>query len=416
MIAGSACDPFLIRGYACIVSDFGHIGRGAGPWASHNLQAQIDLGYRGAHVMALSGKAIVERFYSRAAARSYFMGCSGGGRQGMMEAQRFPWDFDGIIAGAPDLDAAEWALRSVWGARSLMDEQGKPILAARELQILHRAALAACDLDDGVKDGIIGNPAGCAVDPSRLLCKAGATGDCLSRGQVDAAIKIYTGPVTSSGERTSLPVVFPGSELAWSELIALGEYTQKLLEFGTYGASFQSRSFNFDSDHEGLGLGQAFAASNPDLRKFKAAGGKLIAYVGGNDAAGVAADIVDYYQISEKVMGGRERTQDFFRLFVVPGMGHCVGGPGASEIDYLGYLEAWVEKAAAPNSMIGAHRGDRVSRAGQAPGDATRNLPADSFTRPVYPFPLYPKYKGSGDPNDARSFEATSSGSKADRR
>lgn len=181
VLSGDACDEHVRRGYACVTTDTGHKGRGDdGLWATDNLPAQVDFGYRAIHVATIAAKSIVSHFYSKDAQRAYFMSCSTGGYQGLVEAQRFPWDFDGIIAGAPDMDEADLTMREIWARRSLFDKNGKAILDDHALALLLQAALDQCDMDDGVKDGLIGNPIGCAMDPSKLLCKTGQTKECLS--------------------------------------------------------------------------------------------------------------------------------------------------------------------------------------------------------------------------------------------
>jgi feruloyl esterase len=179
------------RGYACMVADMGHEGKGQdGLWAVNNLQAQIDFGYRGPHVAALAGKAITEHYYGKAPKYSYFRGCSTGGRQALVEAERFPWDFDGIIGGAPWIGDTDSTVNFVWAYRALKGADGKLVVSQADLQLVHDAAVAKCDMDDGVKDGVISNPPACKFDPSELVCKAGQTGGCLTQIQADAVRKI----------------------------------------------------------------------------------------------------------------------------------------------------------------------------------------------------------------------------------
>jgi feruloyl esterase len=403
------CDGPLLRGYACIASDMGHKSTGnQALWAFNNLQAQVDFGYRATHVAALAGKAIAGGFYAKAPSESLMLGCSTGGYQGMVEAQRFPWDFNGIVSMAPDVeDEADLAMRIVWHMRNFLDKDGEPVLNSSELQLLHDAALAKCDMTDGVKDGIVGDPVGCRFDPSVLTCKAGQNTGCLSLQQVEAVKRIYSGPMTSKGQRISTRGVFPGSELGWNHYD--GDWATQLFKYALFtpspGPDWKITDFDFDRDYQRLGIGVPYTDSNPDLRKFKAAGGKLIVSQGGNDTAEIPGAIFDYYEAVERTMGGRAATEDFFRLFVVPGMLHCTSGEGAFAIDYLTYLERWVEHGQAPDVMMSAHV------QGVNWGEAFRlKFPLDpatpiSFTRPVYPYPRRAKYKGSGDPNDAASFQ-----------
>jgi Tannase and feruloyl esterase len=392
--------------YACIGTDMGHSGLG-GLWFRNNLQAQIDFSYRATHVTTLAGKAITERYYTITPHRSYFLGCSTGGYQGMMEAQRFPWDFDGIVAGAPDMDESDLAVRGVWIKQNFMGRDEKPVLSPDDIQLIHKAALARCDMDDGVKDGIISDPMHCKFDPQELLCKAGNTSQCLSASQVRAVKNIYGAPVTSKGVQLSSRGAFPGSEGNWIEMFAHtwgDEYFKDTALLSAPGKEWKYADFDFDRDYARSGAGVLFADTNPDLRKFKTAGGKLISYQGGNDALEIPGAIFDYYETVEKTMGGRVATQEFFRLFAIPGMNHCSEGDGVFAFDYLSYLEAWVEEGRPPDVMIGAHVKDLPKY-----GSYGLKTPLDpstpvSFTRPVYPYPLHAKYKGSGDPNKAENF------------
>jgi hypothetical protein len=424
------CDGPLRKGYACIASDMGHKGgTEQALWAADNLQAQIDFGYRATHVTALAGKAIVESYYSRTPSKSMMFGCSLGGYQGLVEAQRFPWDFDGIVAIAPDSESeADIAMRIVWHMRNVIDANEQPIFSQSDLQLLHDAALGKCDMTDGVKDGIVGDPVGCRVDPAQLACKVGQKAGCLGERQVDAATRIYSGPVTSKGEKISTRGMLPGSELEWNYYDR--RWALELFRYALFtpspGPGWKATDFDFDRDYKRLGVGAFYTDNNPDLRKFKAAGGKLIVAQGGIDTGEVPGAVFDYYDTVERTMGGRQATEDFFRLFVVPGMQHCTGGDGAFAIDYLSYLEAWVERGQAPSKMIGAHVDkaylreisgldpnvkDTWVRDERAWEGAYVKLvfPLDpdvpvSFTRPVYPYPLHAKYKGNGSPNEAANF------------
>jgi Tannase and feruloyl esterase len=417
-VNGDACEPYVKRGYACIASNMGHVGTGAdGLWAVNNLQAQVDFAYRSTHVIALAGKAIVSHYYARNAERAYFVGCSTGGYQGMVEAQRFPWDFDGIIAGAPDMDEAELTMRELWGSRSFLDGNGRPILDKGSLELVHRAVLAKCDRDDGVADGIIGNPMACDFDPATLACKSRRSTGCLTPPQVEAVRRIYLGPPEPRG-RTLVRGMLPGSELAWADpAIGIGSIGpllgQGFLRYMIYGASpnWAPENFDFAHDYQRLGMGALYTDTNPDLRKFKAAGGKLLVYQGWNDIVEMPSAIVDYYEMAERIMGGHAPTQDFFRLFMVPGMSHCTGGLGAYAVDYLGYLEAWVERSTPPDSILGGHVSESYLAA--LPQGSLVNVSFDkdgraatpvTFTRPIYPYPQYARYKGVGDPNNAASF------------
>jgi hypothetical protein len=397
----------LYPGYACIGTDMGHTGKG-GLWFRDNLQGQIDFAYRATHVVTLAGKWIVAQFYGHTPKHSYFVGCSTGGYQGMVEAQRFPWDFQGIVAGAPDMDQADLAVRGLWLKSHFVGNDQEPLFKKEDLNLLHKAVLARCDGDDGVKDGIVGDPVHCTFDPEELACKAGNVAQCLTPKQVAAAKAIYGMPVTSFGEVLSTRGVLPGSELNWMDALSSvwGEsFFHDTAILTVPGREWTYRDFDFDRDYPRSGVGVLFPDTDPDLRRFKGAGGKLISYQGGDDASEIPGAIVDYYETVERTMGGRAETQNFFRFFVIPGMDHCGGGKGAFAVDYLHYLEGWVEKGDAPDSMVAAH----VPGLGKN-GWAFLKFPLDeqvpiSFTRPVYPYPSFAKFTGRGSPNSAENFE-----------
>jgi hypothetical protein len=333
------------------------------------------------------------------------------------------------------MDAAEGNMRGIWTLRSFRFPSGESRLSQENLQLLHKAALAACDLDDGVKDGIVGNPLACHFDPRRLLCATGVPSEgCLTAPELEAAEQLYAGPHNSKGESLSTLGLLAGSELQWSEVY--GKYAPEMLAFAdtffqdmvyAAGPNWNARNFDFDRDYKRLGLGHLYNNTNPDLRRFNAAGGKLLVYQGGTDVVENPYAIADYYQTVEKVMGGRQPTQAFFRLFIIPGMNHCGGGNGAHTIDYLSYLEQWVEEQKPPDKMIGVRVNDDYLASLPLPEDLqtpqaarqTREmrigratwllrLPLDptipiAFTRAMYPYPQYAKYV-RGDPNQAASF------------
>ncbi len=406
------CDEALRRGYACLTHDTGHTGAGGKtPWAYNNLQAEFDYGIRGHYVAALAGKALTGHYYGAAPKFSYHVGCSGGGKQGMVEAQRYPWTFDGILALEPS-NVTATAVVIMWNALATRDENGELLLTSADFDVLREGAIAACDADDGLEDGIIGgDPRTCEFDPGELTCTGGQTSGCLSAEQVEVARKVYAGPVTSEGEKLSkyfpwYPAL-PGSEK--------GEYFSMDLEYKTTwwqylgfnpdpGPSWKSADFDFDSDYKRTGMMDAVVNgyNNPDLRNFKVAGGKLMIIQGWEDSGLPGPQVTaDYYEMVERVMGGRASTQEFYRLFMIPGRSHCGGGVGAHTGDFLSYLEDWVEEDHAPTMMVGYHL------------EGTNSVEANSlvpdrydFSRPHYPYPLQARYKGSGDPNDYRSFEA----------
>jgi feruloyl esterase len=391
----SRCDARLARSYACIVSDMGHVSTPFdGKWAWNDREAEIDFGYRATHVTAVAGKAIATAFYARPPARSYFHGCSTGGRQGLVSAQRFPADFDGIVAGAPVLRMPASGMVLAWAMRAMHDATGRRIVTSRELELLHRAVLERCDARDGLADGIVGDPLSCDVDPGRV---AG-----LDEPQVTALRKVYDGPRDSRG-RPLFPSGLPrGSELGWiGTLVNRDEgpppfygFIAELFRYLSFaedpGPAFGLEDFDFDRDPPRLGaMAQIFSGANPDLTDFRARGGKLLLYHGLADPVVVPQPSIDYYELATRAMGGPAATRDFFRLFLVPGKDHCTGGVGAYEIDYLGALERWVERGEAPDVLVGT----RPASATQPP-----------LRRPIFAYPAQAAYRGRGDPNDTASF------------
>jgi hypothetical protein len=418
------CGDELRKGYACIVSDMGHQGNmDDALWGYNNLPAKMDWGYRATHVVALAGKAVIEFYYHRPPSKSYFTGGSTGGRQGLQEAQRFPWDFDGIVAIAPPVDLSTIYMTFAWGIRTLHDQDGKPLLGKEELKLLTDAVVAKCDMDDGVKDGVIGDPLHCAFDPAELTCNVKKKSGCLTSIQVEAVKKVYSGPLNSKGEKLSLGGPVVGSELGqWDRDPRCG-WGYSYLGFGDKYSGYKSlatdgfrylffwpdpgpmwklSNFDFDRDSHRMATMQAlYDSSNPDLRRFKAAGGKLLVFQGLNDNSVLPRKTIDYYETVERTMGGQKATESFFRLFVLPGVGHGGGGPGADTVDYLSALEVWVEEDRAPDRLIAAHLKDiDLAHPPFFPLDPARV----QFTRPVYPFPVRAKYSGRGNPDDAANF------------
>ena len=403
------CDAPLRRGYACITTDMGHKGlevEGV-EWAYNNPQAVIDFGYRATHVTALAGKAIVERFYGRRPDRSYFSGCSCGGRQALVEAERFPDDFNGIIVGAPGISYSEFTLGFALRARRLQVDSGKPLFDPAAIQFIGRAIVAQCDMNDGLRDGQIGDPRLCRFNPRAHICRSGAAADCLTQEQADAALSFYRATRSASGDRLGDRAFLPGWEGSY---LGMGDapvlkrrfyedYFKYMALVPNPGPAWRFEDFDLDRDPKRMGMIDALiGADNPDLSRFKAAGGKLIFYHGWADGGLSPLTSIDFYQRIERTMGGRATTQDFLRLFMVPDMDHCAGGKGPWAVDYLSYLDDWVERGRAPDVMVGAHHSDDPSfRA----ADGT----SPQFTRPIYPYPLRARYKGRGDPNSAASFK-----------
>jgi Tannase and feruloyl esterase len=389
-------------------------------WAYNNLQAEVDFAYRATHVATVAGKAITARHYGRAHERAYFLGCSTGGRQGMVQAQRFPWDYDGIVAGAPVINETGAGLSLLWAVLATLGPDERSILSHDDVRRVHAAAIARCDRDDGVVDGLIGDPRTCRFDPAELACSTVGSSNqatCLAPAQIEAVRRIYSGPVNSRGTRLYTGGALPGSELNWinNYISADGgpsvyyRFMTDLFQFLSFmpdaGPSWSLKSFDWDRDYRRLDLMESlYSGSNPDLRRFKAAGSKLIVWQGWADQSVLPLNIIDYYETAERTMGGRDATQDFFRLFMVPGMNHCTGGAGAHRIDYLSYIEDWVERGKAPQQLLAVKP---RTEAGRSYLGLRAPAPADvEFSRPIFPFPAVARYTGRGDPKSADNFRS----------
>jgi feruloyl esterase len=393
-----ACDAQLGGDFAMAADDEGHVGANAfdGLWGLNDPQLRIDYGFRSEHVLAIAAKAIVARFYGRPPAFSYFDGCSDGGREALDEAQRYPADFDGIVAGAPVYLISEITELDVWAADVALDPQGALLIPAAKLSLLHGAVLAACDGADGLVDGQIDDPRDCRFDPASIACPAGMDRpDCLTAQQADIARQLYQGPVDAQG-RHYYTGGFPfGSELAWAGIIPLEPIIAnnwlKYLGFPhNPPAGFTFRDFHFTpEDFQRLvQLAGLYDAKNPDLRAFRAHGGKLIIWQGWADQLVVPSATPAYYDEVVDGMGGLRSVQTFARLFMVPGVYHCGGGYVPYQTDFFAPVVAWVEQGTPP---------DRVIATATLAGGATR-------TRPVFPYPARAAYSGSGSIDDAASF------------
>jgi Tannase and feruloyl esterase len=418
----SMAEP-LLRGYATAGTDDGHTAGNDAAWTIGHPEKVIDFGYRAVHETSVDAKQIVEAFYGKKLARSYFVGCSDGGREALMEAQRYPEDFIGIVAGSPANNWTRLQAGGVWNERALKDEPGSEIPPAK-LTALQNAALDACDALDGVKDGIISNPRRCHFDPVVIQCKDGDAPDCLTTPQVAAVQKIYAGPKNPrTGERL-FPGFSPGAEALpanwriWITGNGAGGPTIGAIFGNEFFADmvfadpkWDYRTFDFDEDMKTADdkVGPVINSIDPDLSKFRARGGKLIQYHGWGDAAIPPLSSVEYFERVQSVMGKTNRekdlgaTGDFYRLFMVPGMSHCAGGVGATsfgngpaakhdpEHDVVAALDEWVEKKVAPAQII-------------ATGFAGDPSKGTVMTRPLCPFPEEAIYKGTGDTNDAANF------------
>ncbi len=415
--AFSAMIDGVRSGYASASTDSGHAG-GGGEFAYKHPEKIVDFGYRAEHIMAQQGQQIVEAFYGKKSAHNYFSGCSGGGRQAMVELQRYPEDYDGIVMGDP---AHNWTNHYVgahlWLASAFFDKGPKNALPMSKSKIIGNATNAACDELDGLKDGILNDPRRCKFDVATLLCKSGQDENtCLTPGDLAIVQRYYKGPeeMTRPGY---YPAFDPGAEGSnWGTMIAEQDYGGI---HGRQGFPF-FRFFVFDDPNwdfhsfkwgraavdevdnrvvlPGQSLAQVLNATNPDLSKFKARGGKLIHYHGYNDPDIPGRNSINFFEAVVAEQGkahgaakALDETQSFYRLFMVPGMGHCSGGPGPNTFDMLPALDAWVDKGVAPASVPATKY-----------TDAKRT--SVEMTRPLCPFPQEARYKGTGDVKSAANF------------
>jgi feruloyl esterase len=339
--------------------------------------------------MTVKAKAIIQALYGRAPRLSYWNGCSTGGRQGLKEAQKFPEDYDGIIAGAP----ANRTAMSLWIAHAVLKDPASYI-APSKYPIIHRAALAACDSLDRLTDGLIDDPTKCQFDPNVLLCKAGDGPECLTAPQVEAARKIYSPAVSPRTGHVLFSSLVPGTELGWGVQAQGPEPSANIYDQYRYvvfkDPNWDWKTFNFDSDvvRGDRPENVVMNATDPNMKAFFERGGKLLLYHGWSDPNIPALNTINYYKSVVDTMGGTAKAANSVRLFLAPGMGHCGGGEGPNVFDKVGALERWVENGIAPDSMIASHSTD---------GTVDR-------TRPLCPYPQVARYKSAGSIDDAASF------------
>ena len=390
----------LQRGYATASTDTGHEGSaGDASFALDHPEKVIDFGYRAFHETTVKAKAILSAYYGDAPKHSYWNGCSTGGKQGLTEAQRFPRDYDGIIAGAPANFWTHLMVSGIWIGQAT-HENPASYLPKEKYAVLHKAVLEACDALDGVRDGVLENPKKCHFDPKVLQCKDANGPDCLTASQVDAGRKIYAGPKNPRTGEQIFPGLEPGSENGWN-FFARGTEAPIVASHFKYlvfqDPNWDYRTLNFDSDvalADKLDNG-VITATDPNLKTFFADGGKLLLYHGWNDPAIAPQNTINYYNSVVAAMGGSNKVQNSIRLFMVPGMNHCGGGDGPFDFDSIAVLEQWVEQGKGPDRSFAAH----------FPPGAHAAKP--DRTRPLCPYPQVAKYDGSGSTDDASNFVCT---------
>ena len=412
-IGYAAMGTAVRAGFAAASTDTGHTSTEPETWLG-DRERVIDYSYRGLHLTTVDAKSILQAYYTSPAKDSYYTGCSTGGKQGLMEAQRFPTDFDGILAG----DAANfWTHQmasEVWNgvATSTPDTN----LPKEKLQLLENATVKACDMLDGAADGLVSDPLHCHFDPAKLQCPAGTTdaATCLTTAQVGAVKKLYGG-ITDSHGKSVYPGFYPGGEMGWASNTVINKTNKSGVSsysfwgnavFHTPDWAFPKFDFDANIDRADAELAPIMNATDPNLEEFRKAGHKLIYYHGAADPLIPAQNGINYYESVVKAQKSEDKTEAFFRAFLVPGLYHCSGGPGPiafnagqapasqrdADPDALMALERWVEKGTAPASIIGTKHVD---------GDATKGV---ALQRPLCPYPQIAKYKGSGDMKDAANF------------
>jgi feruloyl esterase len=379
----------LRRGYATASTDTGHEG-GSASFALGHPEKVVDFGYRAIHETAVQSKTVIAALYGSAQRLSYFTGCSGGGRQAFAEAQRFPDDFEGIIAGAPGYDRTGESFQLVSAAQALLrNPEGK--IPPEKFSVLHQAALDACDARDGVKDGIISDPTRCKFDPAVTQCKGADGPNCLTQAQVETAKRFYAPLNDPKTGQEIFPGFEPGSELRWINLVS-----GPLVMAGDLFKYVVFKDANWD--YKTLDVGRDLALSrkidngvisptSANLKPFVGRGGKLLIYHGWGDQNVAPLSSVEYFENLVMALG-KKQAEDSVRLYMVPGMGHCGGGEGPNIFDTLTPMEQWREHGAAPKEIVAS----QITK-----GSVVR-------TRPLCPYPQVAQYKGTGSTDQAENF------------
>jgi len=381
----------LERGYATASTDTGHAG-GSAEFGYEHPEKVVDFGWRSVHEMTVTAKSVIAAYYGDGPRYAYWFGCSAGGRQAMKEAQRFPDDYDGIIAGAPGNDWMGRAAGSLRIAHHLEAHEDAQ-LSAEKVELVQMAVLEACDAADGVTDKVVGDPERCDFDPAVLQCSGADDDGCLTAAQVGTVQMLYSSP---KNPKTGRPItgVFPGSESNWTDLgwtrsaRASGLDQYRYLVYGDPEWTIDRFDFETDIVKAEETDDDTLNALDPNLQPFFDRGGKLLAYHGWSDAQISPANATQYYQRVLETVGDEATVRDGFRLFMAPGMGHCAGGEGPSAFDALTVMEAWVEEGQAPDRIVASRTRDGVV----------------DRTRPLCPYPQLAVYTGTGSTDDAENF------------
>jgi feruloyl esterase len=403
-------DAGLRRGYASASTDTGHQGSATdAEWALNNRPKEIDFAHRGAHVTTVAGKQLTEGYYGSAPRHAYFNGCSNGGRMALIAAQRYPEDFDGIVAGAPALGDR---IKRVLVYQTMLSSPDHYLPAAK-LGLLSNAVVQACDAADGLKDGLVGDPRACRFRPETLKCQGADGPGCLTAGQVETVAAIYADAMIGGRRIRGLPVGHEAGPSGWESWITgtvapvarpgdgklvLAERAPlgyrfmdgffRYLAFDVDDSHYDWRTFKIERDLAKLDTMTELVTPTPDLRAFRQRGGKLVMYHGWADPALSAYSTIDYLEAVAQAVGGPHAASEFVKLFLVPGMQHCSGGPGPNSFDMLSALDDWVARGAAPARIIASHATSGVV----------------DRTRPLCVYPQVARYVGSGSIDTADNF------------
>ncbi len=399
----AAAQPGLARGYAVMQNDMGHPSENGLdpsfavlPNGQANTQGIIDFGHRATHLSTTLGQQLVKTFYQQPLQKSYWQGCSTGGRQGLAEIQRYPQDYDGVIAGAPVYTPLVYS-NAILRVQAFHARPESNLIPAH-VPLIQKALLAACDAQDGVEDGILTDPRACTWNPAQLQCKGAAGPDCLTEAQVRTVQRVYDGVKTKDGRWAAMPLM-RGGEADWVvRMIGTPEVPRG--RNSVLGAPFVSHlvkanpaydimSFDADRDLDEINSGLAgehVHQQNADISKFLGRGGKLLLWHGFNDPGPSPLSTIAYLQaVQEKVPAHANSV----KLFLAPGVLHCGGGPGPDQFDTLSAIENWVELGQAPTSLLATKANEKISR-------------------PLCAYPQVARYRGQGDPLEAQNFQCVS--------
>jgi feruloyl esterase len=389
-------DP-LVRGYAVTATDTGHQG---GPFdagfALGHPEKVTDFAWRAVHEMTVKSKAIINAFYGEAPKLSFWNGCSTGGRQGLKEAQQYPSDYNAVIAGAPSNNWTHGIVQALWVAQGVFRDEKSAIPPAR-IALIHNAVLKICDARDNVVDGVLDDPRRCGFDPSTLTCKGAERPDCLTSSQVSSVRRMYSGAVSTRTRKEVFPGLAFGSEAGWGDFLAPPQVPIAISASYFKFVVFSDPQWDYKTLHVDRDLARAdeldssrINATNTDLKPFFARGGKLLHYHGWSDPQIAAVNSVNYYNSVLSAIG-KASLDSSYRLFMMPGMGHCRNGDGPNSFDAITALEQWVEQGRAPERLVASRvREGHVDR-----------------TRPLCAWPKVAKYNGTGSTGDETNFTCT---------